>query len=145
MPHTIERLLDVRTQHQSVLNAASRLITGVRLCDHITPVLQQLLWLPVRRRVDYKVACLVHQSLSGHAPRYLTDDIDLVADSGRRLGLLRSAYDRTFAVHRTYTSFHGSSFSVAGPRVWNVLPSSLRQDISYGQFKPQLKTFLFRS
>ena len=71
---------------------------------------------------SYKVACLVHQSLSGHAPRYPADDINLVANSGRHL--LRSAYDRTFAVHRTYTSFHGRSFRIAEPRVWNVLPSS---------------------
>jgi len=38
--------------------------TGVRR------VPQQLHWLSVRRRVDCKVACLVHQSLSDHAPRY---------------------------------------------------------------------------
>jgi len=42
------------------------LVTGARRCDHITPVLQQLQWLSVRRRVDYKVACLVHHSLWGH-------------------------------------------------------------------------------
>lgn len=70
---------------QSVQNAAARLITGARRCDHITPVLRQLHWLPLRRWVDYKVACLVHQSLSGHAPRYLADDINLVANSGRCL------------------------------------------------------------
>ena len=43
-----------------------------------------------------------------------------------------------------YTSFSDRSFSVAGPRAWNALPPSLRQDISCGQFK-RLKTFLFRS
>jgi len=39
------------------------LITGDRRCYHITPVLRQLHWLPVRQRVEYKVACLVYQSL----------------------------------------------------------------------------------
>jgi len=68
-------------------------ITGARRSDHITPVVH---WLPVRRRVDYKVACLVHQSVSGHAPRYLADDINLVANTGHHL--LRSAYDRTCAI-----------------------------------------------
>ena len=37
---------------QSVQNAAARLITGTQRCDHITPVLRQLHWLPVRQRVD---------------------------------------------------------------------------------------------
>jgi len=41
----------------------------------------------------------VHQSLSGQAPAYSTDDINLVADSGRRL--LRSAVDRTCVVPHT--------------------------------------------
>jgi len=39
---------------QSVQNAAARLVSGARWYDHITPVLQELHWLPVRRRVDFK-------------------------------------------------------------------------------------------
>jgi len=33
---------------------------------------------------------------------------------------------------------------VAGPKVWNSLPATLRQpNIEFGQFKRLLKTFLF--
>jgi len=40
---------------------------------------------------------------------------------------------------------HGDkSFAAGGPQIWNNLPSRLRHDISYGQFKRQLRTFLFR-
>jgi len=49
---------------QSIQNAAARLVTGTRRCDHITPVLHQLHWLSVRRRVYYKVACLVHHAVA---------------------------------------------------------------------------------
>jgi len=35
---------------------------------HITPLLRQLHWLPVQRRVQFKIACLVHQSLASLAP-----------------------------------------------------------------------------
>jgi len=41
---------------QSVQNAAARLVTGMRRCDHITPVLRQLHWLPVRQRTHFKIA-----------------------------------------------------------------------------------------
>jgi len=34
---------------QSVQNAAARLVTGTRRRDHITPVLRQLHWLPVKQ------------------------------------------------------------------------------------------------
>jgi len=106
---------------QSIQNAAARLVTGTRRCDHITPVLRQLLWLPVRLRVDYTVACLVHQSLAGLTPAYLADDVRLVTDTDRRP--LRSAAVRTcLHVPRTHNSFGDRSFSAAGPRVWNSVP-----------------------
>ena len=41
---------------QSVQNAAARLVTGTRRPDHITPVLRQLHWLPVRQRIRFKIA-----------------------------------------------------------------------------------------
>jgi len=121
---------------QSVQNAAARFVTGSRRCDHISHLLVQLHWLPVRRRVEYKVVCLVHQSLSGQAPTYLTDDINLVADSGHHL--LRSAVDKTCVVPRTHNTYGDKSFTAAGSHVWNSLPSNLRRDISYGQFRRTL-------
>ena len=81
---------------QSVQNAAARLLTGTRLGDHISPVLRQSHWLPVQRRVDFKLACFVFLSLSGQAPAYLTDDIHLVSEGPRRR--LRSSTDRSCAV-----------------------------------------------
>jgi len=39
----------------SVQNVAARLMSGAGRYDHITPVLQELHWLPVRRRVDFKM------------------------------------------------------------------------------------------
>jgi len=55
---------------QSVQNAAARLVSGAQRYDHITPVLQPTggFWLPVRRRVDFKMATLVYLSLPGMAP-----------------------------------------------------------------------------
>jgi len=42
-----------RRLQSAVQNAAACLITGTRRRDHITPVLRDLHWLPVRRHVDY--------------------------------------------------------------------------------------------
>jgi len=47
-------------------------------------------------------------------------------------------------VPRTHTGFGDRPFQVAGPRLWNSLPASLRQpDTTVGQFKKLLKTHLF--
>jgi len=59
---------------QSIQNAAARLVTGVLRCNHITPILQQLHWLPVQQHVLFKIAVLVFQCLAGQAPSYLSDD-----------------------------------------------------------------------
>ena len=53
---------------------------GSTWCHHSTPMLHQLNWLSVRRHVEDKVACLLHQSLSGwsrdvHARTHTTNDI----------------------------------------------------------------------
>jgi len=97
---------------QSVQNgdAAARLLTGAGRRDHISPVLQQLHCLPVQRRVDYKLACFVFSSLSGHAPPYLADDILLVSE-GHRRRLRSSTTDRVpFHAHTTHSAA-GASLS----------------------------------
>jgi len=127
---------------QSVQNAAARLVTGTRRRDHITPVLRRLHWLPVRQRVDYKLAILMHKAHNGRLPSYLGDDCCLVADTGRRR--LRSSDAAVCVVPRSHTNMGDRGFSVAGPRIWNSLPTLLRSsDSSYDTFKKSLKTFLF--
>jgi hypothetical protein len=63
----------------SVKNAAARLVTGLLKFDHITRALRELHWLPVRKRIDYKVALLVFKCLHGLAASYLADDCRFVS------------------------------------------------------------------
>ena len=93
------------------------------------------------QRVNFKVATLVHQSLSGISPSYLADDCRLIADA--REWRLRSTVSRTCVVTRTYSTFSDRAFGAAGPGLWNSLPSRLKDtDISYSEFQRSLKTFL---
>ena len=103
----------------------------------------QLHWLPVQRRVEFKIACLVHRWLPSTAPTYLSADIPLISKHGRPH--LRSSSHRTLVVPRTRISFGDRSFAAAGPRLWNTLPSTLLQMTSYGQFRRYLKAHLFRA
>jgi len=92
--------------------------------------------------LEFKIACLVHQSLAPTAPMYLSADIHLASEHGRHL---RSSSYRSLTVPRTRTTFGDRSFTVAGSRLWNSLPATLRQINSYGQFRRHLKTHLFRA
>ena len=68
-----ERLFD---KLQRIQNRAARLVARPRVTRgqilHITPVLQQLHWLPVRHHVTYKLCLRVFRYLHGTAPPYLT-------------------------------------------------------------------------
>ena len=54
---------------QSVMNTAARLVTRTRKFDHITPVLQDLHWLPIESRSKFKILLLVYKCLYGLAPK----------------------------------------------------------------------------
>ena len=129
---------------QSVQNAAARLISGTRKFDHISPVLRDLHWLPVAKRITYKLAMLVHKCLNGCAPSYLADEcIPVSILPGRRE--LRSAASGQLLVPWASTNIGRRSFSVCGPVTWNSLPAALRISAcsSADAFGRALKRHLF--
>jgi len=66
------------------------MLLNLGLCDHVTPAVNQLHWLPVEHRIKYKLYTLMHQIHTGRAPQYLAHSVQLIAESSRRRGL-RSA------------------------------------------------------
>jgi len=109
---------------QAIQNAATRLVTGTRHSEHITPVLRQFYWLPVQQCIEFKLAVLVYKAMNGLSPHYLADDCQLTSTAGRRR--LWSSLIATCEVPRTRTSSVDRSFIVTGPRLWNSLPLHLR-------------------
>ena len=58
---------------QSVQNSAAHIIvTKTAPREHITPVLKELHWLPVDRRIEYKILLYAYKALNGLAPEYLS-------------------------------------------------------------------------
>ena len=99
---------------QTVQNAAARVITGTRKFDHITPVLHDLHWLPMRHWITVKLAMMVYKCLHSLAPSYLADVCTAVSSIiGRRQ--LRSENSGTLTVPGTRTTIHQRNFAVSGP------------------------------
>ena len=123
-------------------NNAARVITLSRKYDHITPMLYQLHWLPVKYRIIYKVLVTAHKSLNDHGPVYLKDLLEWyqpprVLRSGKEF-LLRLPSWRL-------KSIGARRFGFAAPYLWNnVLNIELRSESSVEKFKSDLKTHLFR-
>jgi len=108
--YTISRL-------QSVLNAAARLAFSLRKYDSMTLLLQELHWLKVEQRIEYKLVVLVYCCLHGLAPPYLANDLRRVADLGLRRHLrLASTYALVVPPSRLST-VGDRAFPVAAARV----------------------------
>ena len=65
-----EGLLD---KLQKAQNAAARLVVKCLRSDHITPHLRDLLWLPVRSRIKYKILVTAYRALHDEAPAYISE------------------------------------------------------------------------
>lgn len=126
---------------QRVQNAAARLITGDSKFDHITPVLSELHWLPIRQRIEYKLAVLVYKCLHENAPQYLRECLIPKVSAGMRF---RSAKENLLEVPFRKSKIGDRDFRVSGPSIWNSLPAKMRNpDISPTIFQKKLKTVFF--
>ena len=56
---------------QLVQNTLARVVAQKSRFDHITPVLSELHWLPVRHRINFKIAAITHRVLQFRQPSYL--------------------------------------------------------------------------
>jgi len=132
---------------QRLMNAAARLITGTHKFDHgLSRLLHDdLHWLDVPERIQYKIGVTVHRWLQSKAPTLPnTDCCTPISEIASRCHL-RSASRYHLSVPRyRFTTFGRRAFSVAGPTVWNSLPGSLRDPaLSSSSFRQQLKTDFF--
>ena len=126
---------------QKVQNNAARVIFKKRKRDHVTPLMIELHWLPVKQRIVYKICVIVYKSLNGISPSYLTSKLHLYTPTRS----LRSSSDKTTLVQPDahYKYFGHRSFSYLGPLRWNNLPRHIREAESLTVFKKKLKHHLF--
>ncbi len=126
---------------QHVLNSAARLITGTKKFDHISPVLQDLHWLPIDKRILFKLLCITYKSLNGQAPHYLKGQLQPYIPARS----LRSADKMLLVVPKVRTKKYGArAFAHVAPSHYNTLPLSVHQSTNIDVFKSRLKTYFFR-
>ena len=121
-------------QLQLIQNAACKTVVGKYKYDHINNDLNELHWLNVRKRVLFKIALLMFKALNGLAPPYLQELVQYQLH-GHTLKL---------NVPRVNSKYGSRALSVVGPKLYNSLPSSVKEADNVEQFKKHLKTFLFK-
>ena len=108
----------------------------------ISPILNELHWLPVEKRITFKLLILAYKCNQGVAPQYLLD----IVKSYQPARNIRSSSINLLTPYSAITKGYGQrAFQYAIPKLWNSLPNHLRECQSFEQFKTKLKTHLFSS
>ena len=107
-------------------------------CKNSAPLLQSLHWLPVDKRIVYKLRVLMFDVKYGSTPAYLAELCNVCTDER-----LRSTSRGDFLIPRTRTRTADSAFVVAGLSAWNVLLPDLIAITTKTNFCNSLKNHLF--
>ena len=107
---------------QGVVNFSACLICKAPKSAHITPLLYDLYWLPIRSRIQCKIALICFHIVSGTVPPFLSELLHVWCAS---LSLQSASDTRIFRVPRMgKRTLWERSFQYVGPLIWNSLPLS---------------------
>ena len=125
------------------MNASARLVYCAFKYRHITPLLRELHWLPVRMRIDFKILLIAFEILQDLAPGYLKNLVSILPASHYQLRRNNNGILLVSPRLKMKKTMEDRSFMVAVPFLWNSLPLSVRQAKDIDIFKRLAKTYLF--
>ena len=121
------------TKLQRVQNCAARLVKKSKISSGtMDEVLLELHWLKVKYRCVYKILLITHNCLHHNAPKEISSMLNY-GESARTLKLQETRYENKYG---------GRAFSHVAPKLWNLLPKSIRDITETDKFKTGLKSFL---
>ena len=118
------------------------MITGARKNNHISPILQELHWLPMEQRIIFKINFITFKCLNNLAPSYLKERLALYRSN--RIFRSSSVKLKLVTVLYNLKTYGYRSYSFYAPILWNSLPFNIRSANSICSFKSKLKTHLFK-
>ncbi len=132
---------------QRIQNSLVRIVLNKSRYCHVSPLLKELHWLPVKYRISFKQCLLIYKTLDTGLPYYFTSwFLPYSCSANTRRGepsnkILKTAvYKRS--IHKSTRHFD-AAFSVLGPNCWNKLPLVVRCSDSTAIFRSRLKSYLF--
>ena len=124
---------------QRVQNWAARIVFNLRKYDHIKPSLKALNWLPVEKRIKFKINVITFKALKGEAPAYIKAMLEY-HQSARSTRSSRKQFILEEKRSKLVT-MGDRAYSVVAPKYWNNLPDDIRDlNLSLDIFKKLLKT-----
>jgi hypothetical protein len=129
---------------QGVLNTCAKMIYMKRKYDHVTPLLIELHWLPIKKRIEYKILLMTFNALHGRAPVYIKDMLIPLGSRQTSTRPRRQNQETRLLDPKTNMISCDHAFSKAAPVLWNSLPKDLQATKCPTTFKRELKTWIFK-
>ena len=107
---------------QRVQNAAVRLVCSLPRHEHVTSSFIRLHWLPIKFRINFKIAMLCFKCIHGHAPNYLKSMVAIKKTSTYNLRSSTSIQASWKTVHddRKKTLGDRAFSNDAFAKIWNT-------------------------
>ena len=119
------------------MHTAARITLQTTRREPAEPLLKLLHWLPVRQRIQYKLATLTYKIRITTTPSYLSRHIQ----SGQSARQFQSSSKPLFYKATTRTHFADRAFRWSALAVWNSLPADIVDCTSLAALKTRLKTY----
>ena len=127
---------------QRIQNFAAKLVLNIKTFRASASEARKTLhWLPIRRRIEFQILVYVFKCFHGQAPNRLSR---LIIKKQPYVSKLRSSQCKLFVPQVKSSTQAWRSFSVCGPRLWNILPDNIRNCKTLKNFKSLLKTHFFK-
>jgi len=145
LDYTSSVLYGTTQKNISELQKAQNLLARVVTCSPRSSqsssynLLQHLHWLPIKHRINFKIANVTFRTLQSSQPVYLRS----ILHTHHSTRSVRLSNTNLLCTPFVRTSFGSRSFSVAATKIWNSLPPALRMCTSHDTFH-QLKTHYFQ-
>ena len=125
---------------QLVQNSAARVISQTKRYTSITPILNELHWLMINKRCQFKILLLTFKSLNGCATEYLCDMLNVYMPNR---SLRSTAFTSLVPYRNRYIRLGKRLFGISADKLWNELPRNIQRVDSIIMFKKLFKTFIF--
>ena len=126
---------------QLIQNIACRILCRAPRAAEVYDLMYDLHWLPVRRRIQFKVLLFTFKALNDLAPLYIAELVNVYIPKKN----LRSQHEYRLNPPVTKLKTYGDrGFEAAAAKEWNILPLHIKLASSLTIFKSSLKTHLFR-
>ena len=119
--------------------AARFAIGGVRKHDHVTPLFDRLGWLRMDAKFIFDICLLVFKMKNRILPEWL---FLLPTVNQMRTNDINTRHQNSYFVPRTFTDIGARALTVSGPRLWNILPTDIKQCQNISVFKSRLLKYL---